>query len=140
MRCTQSRRGDDRRAALALAAALILAGGWWGTTVKPADAAFPGQNGRIAFVSDRVTPGNPQGDAEIYTMAADGANQTWRTNHPGSDQAHAWSPTAELVAFESRTVPRRRGRRPMLVRPANRTGRTASQPRQRCQRNDADER
>jgi hypothetical protein len=37
--------------------------------VKPARAAFPGANGKIAFTSDRVTPANPTGDREIFRAA-----------------------------------------------------------------------
>ena len=37
----------------ALVAALVL----WGA--RPAEAAFPGSNGLIAFSSDRLTAGNP---------------------------------------------------------------------------------
>jgi hypothetical protein len=38
---------------IALVAVLVL----WGA--RPAEAAFPGANGRIAFVSDQLTAGNP---------------------------------------------------------------------------------
>jgi hypothetical protein len=37
---------------------------------KPAEAAFPGQNGKIFFESTR------DGNAEIYSMDQDGKNQT----------------------------------------------------------------
>ncbi len=51
-----------------LVAVLVLLG------ARPAEAAFPGANGRIAFVSDRLTAGNPippgqtQPDLEIFTI------------------------------------------------------------------------
>jgi hypothetical protein len=51
--------------AMALAASLTLA-----PAAKPAQAAFPGKNGKIAFQSDRG------GNTEIYTMTPNGSNQT----------------------------------------------------------------
>jgi TolB protein len=62
---------------------------------KPAGAAFPGQNGKIAFMSTRDF--NP----EIYTMDADGSNQINLTNNPASDQQPAWSPDGSQIAFTS---------------------------------------
>ncbi len=44
-----------------LASVLVLIGGWLLAAVAPAGAAFPGRHGRIAFASDRVTAGNPEG-------------------------------------------------------------------------------
>jgi hypothetical protein len=44
--------------------------------VQPAQAAFPGTNGKIAFVSGR------DGNAEIYVMDASGAQQTRLTAVP----------------------------------------------------------
>ena len=77
-------------AALALAASLLLT-----QVERPAQAAFPGQNGKIAFVSDR------DGNEEIYTMNPDGSGQTNITNNPNQDIAPAWSPDGKKIAFES---------------------------------------
>jgi hypothetical protein len=52
--------------------------------VESSQAAFPGQNGKIVFVSNR------DGNVEIYTMNADGSNQTNISNNKGSDQYPAW--------------------------------------------------
>jgi TolB protein len=48
-------------------------------TVTPAQAAFPGTNGKIAFASDR------DGNAEIYAMLADGTGKTRLTTNPADD-------------------------------------------------------
>ena len=67
-----------RRAVVLLATmalAIVVAGGTAMVGVEePAEAAFPGENGRIAFVSYRNTAAfpNPEGDTEIYTMRPDG--------------------------------------------------------------------
>ena len=75
--------------ALALAASLLL------TQAQNALAAFPGQNGKIAFVSTR------DGNNEIYTMNPDGSGQTNITNNKAVDEAPAFSPDGKKIAFES---------------------------------------
>ena len=55
-------------------------------TQKPAQAAFPGKNGKIAFVSTR------DGNEEIYVMEADGTNETRLTTEPGRDIHPMFSP------------------------------------------------
>src|SRR5215217_719412 len=75
-------------AALALGA-LVAVVVLWGA--RPAEAAFPGANGKIVFTSDRITDTNPTGDSEIFTMNPDGKGITQRTNndtyddHPSTD-------------------------------------------------------
>jgi WD40-like Beta Propeller Repeat len=71
----------------ALAVALIAA---------PAQAAFPGQNGKIAFARFE----GPAFNAEIYTMNADGTGQTNVTNNPDADERPAWSPDGTKIAFD----------------------------------------
>ncbi|WP_455279239.1 CFI-box-CTERM domain-containing protein [[Eubacterium] cellulosolvens] len=56
-------------------------------------AAFSGENGKIAFASDR------DGDYEIYVMNADGSNVTQLTNNSVDDWAPAWSPDGSKIAF-----------------------------------------
>jgi Tol biopolymer transport system component len=57
--------------------------------------AFPGENGRIAFDSDREG-----GDADIWTMNPDGSDPLNLTaDFTGSDFSPAWSPDGSRVAF-----------------------------------------
>ena len=65
----------------------------------PAQATFPGGNGKIAFVSNR------DGNREIYTMNADGTNQQNITNHPGADFNPAWSPDGSMILYTSTRNP-----------------------------------
>ena len=64
--------------------------------------AFPGRNGRIAFASPRVTPINPEGGLEVYTMNPDGSGLTQLTANVALDDAPSWSPDGTKIAF-SRT-------------------------------------
>ena len=77
---------------LAALAALGLA-----LRAAPAFGAFPGQNGKIAFTSQR------DGNLEIYAMDADGQNQTRLTNTTSAfrDQEPAFSPDGSEIAFRN---------------------------------------
>jgi hypothetical protein len=72
------------------AAVLWISGG-----AEPSYAAFPGANGRIAFVSER------DGNAEIYAMNPDGSQQRNLTNNPAADRSPTWSPDGSQIAFWS---------------------------------------
>jgi Tol biopolymer transport system component len=57
--------------------------------------AFPGENGRIAFNSDRDGP-----DADIWTINPDGSDpRNLTADSTGDDVLAAWSPDGERVAF-----------------------------------------
>jgi hypothetical protein len=60
---------------------------------RPAEAAFPGNNGaKIAHTSKGVQPSNLEGDNEIYTMSVNGSNQRplTRTGSTAADIDPAW--------------------------------------------------
>ena len=56
-------------------------------------AAFPGENGKIAFASNR------DGNYEIYVMNADGSDQTRLTFNEADDQAPSWSSDGSRIVF-----------------------------------------
>ncbi len=63
----------------ALAACLLALG----TMAKPAEAAFPGNNGKIAF----------ERNGEVYTMYPDGSDPTNLTSSPKSEDLQPdWRP------------------------------------------------
>jgi Tol biopolymer transport system component len=75
--------------ALAIAMSALVEG------AGPAKAAFPGQNGRIAFTSLR------DGNYEIYSMKADGTEQTNLTRNSVDDMHPAVSPNGKKIAYSS---------------------------------------
>jgi Tol biopolymer transport system component len=58
-------------------------------------AAFPGANGRVAFVQTSTT-GGPD---DIYTMDFLGGNSVQLTSGPASDRDPNWSPDGEKIVF-----------------------------------------
>jgi dipeptidyl aminopeptidase/acylaminoacyl peptidase len=63
-------------------------------TAVPAQAAFPGANGRISFSSTRT------GDAEVFTMNGNGSGQANRTNTVFfNDGTSAWMASGAKLAF-----------------------------------------
>jgi dipeptidyl aminopeptidase/acylaminoacyl peptidase len=101
MKCTMS---TPRFRVLALLATATLAAAITGAgilavviaTAEPAEAAFPGENGKIAF---------PRWDGisdDIWVMNADGTDQANLTNHTGgSDYAPSFSADGKKIAFTS---------------------------------------
>ena len=57
---------------------------------------FPGENGKITFVSNRAS-----GNYDIYVMNADGSEQTRLTTAPAIDEDPNWSPDGTKIAFNS---------------------------------------
>ena len=70
----------------------------------PAHAAFPGQNGKIAFERSAA------GDGEIYVVNPDGTGVTNLTNSPSDDAHPAWSPDGRKIAFASNRLRTTSGR------------------------------
>jgi hypothetical protein len=60
-----------------------------------ADASFPGQNGKIAFASNR------DGNWEIYSVNPDGSGLTNLTHHSATDLSPAWAPDGRSLVFRS---------------------------------------
>jgi TolB protein len=57
---------------------------------------------RIAFESNADVGGaNPEGDMEIWTMAADGSQRRQLTHNALHDEGPAWSPDGRLLAYTS---------------------------------------
>ena len=86
--------------AIALVALLLALVG----TAKEAEATFPGENGKIAFASNRTSGegvNNPEGDFEIFTMNQDGTGLTQLTENAAFDIDPEWSPDGGQIAFES---------------------------------------
>jgi hypothetical protein len=64
----------------------------------PAEAAFPGQNGKIAFESNR------DGNFEIYTMNANGQGIDRLTNNPANDFSQTGNPSRLHPTLRSPTT------------------------------------
>jgi Tol biopolymer transport system component len=79
-----------RTVLLCLAAAAVS-----GIGAANASAAYPGANGKIAFVSG--TPGS----YDIYTMNSDGSGRIQLTSASGDDVDPVWSPDGSKIAFAS---------------------------------------
>jgi len=73
---------------IVVAAASFVAG------ARPAEAAYPGGNGKIAFISNR------DGSNDIRTMNPDGSGATKLTNDGGVDSAPVWSPDGQRLVYQ----------------------------------------
>jgi Tol biopolymer transport system component len=80
---------------LSLLAAIVIAS--LVAAVRPAQATYPGSNGKIAFHS------NEAGNQDIWTMNPDGTGKTNLTaNSAAADVTADWSPDGQKIAFVSR--------------------------------------
>jgi Tol biopolymer transport system component len=96
-----------------LAIALVLLG------ARPAEAAFPGNNGNIAFVSNRsIASGDPSAsDSEIFTAPLVG-DLTQLTSNSTKDFSPTWSADGTKIAF----VTSRNGNEEIYLMNADATG------------------
>ena len=81
----------SRRLLLAVASVTVLL-----MSTAPAQGAFPGLNGKIAFSH---TPGNPGTSRDIYLMQPDGSGVVPITGLPDDEDAPAWSADGTKIAF-----------------------------------------
>jgi Tol biopolymer transport system component len=90
--------GAATATALAVLCALSVAG-------APAEAAFPGVNGRIACEGIRkpIVPGTSS--SEIFSVNPDGSGERVLTNNTTRDGDPAFSPDGRKVAFEAQRDP-----------------------------------
>jgi Tol biopolymer transport system component len=80
-----------------LCALAVISLGVLATGVSPALGAFPGDNGKIAFVSDR-----DGGDLDIWTMNPNGSEQVNLTaSSEGEDVLPSWRADGKKIAFMS---------------------------------------
>ena len=90
------------RASLALLLAAQAAGLLAEVATEPAEAAFPGGNGVIAFASTRTSGNgvnNPGGDYEIFTMKPDGSGLFQVTVNTTFERDPAWSADGNWLAY-----------------------------------------
>src|SRR5918997_3261775 len=73
-------------AVAAMMLAVVMAVG-----AKPAQAAYPGANGKIGFSSHRTTDTNPTGDFEIFSMNPDGTGLAQLTDNTALDGSPSFS-------------------------------------------------
>jgi TolB protein len=74
-------------------AVVLIAAAFVGAHQRAAEAATPGDPGRIAFVSAR------DGNFEIYSMEPDGSDVTNLTQTPNNEDDPVWSPSGTRLAF-----------------------------------------
>ncbi len=87
---------SGKKAGLVFGALAMVASGM-AVSTTPANAAFPGTNGKIACSSNRT------GNFEVFLFDPDATESgvTNITNHPGSDSRPRWRSDGRKIAFES---------------------------------------
>ena len=74
---------------MALAACFVVSC----TKAQPAEAAFPGENGRVAFVRDGAQ------DSRIFTINPDGTSLSKTSTGPRFDSSPSWSSDGTKITF-----------------------------------------
>jgi dipeptidyl aminopeptidase/acylaminoacyl peptidase len=92
-------------------------------TAVPAHAAFPGQNGKIAF-SRSFQESLFTRKAQIWTVNPDGSGQTVVNDTTGYDRRPAWSPDGQKIAFARVSDPSVDGTHEIYVMNEDGTGAT----------------
>lgn len=80
-------------------AALLLA---FSTAARPAEAAFPGDNGRIAYESGGNF-GEPSAEREILSVQPDSSDEQPITDNEADDSSVSYSPDGGKVVFDRGT-------------------------------------
>jgi TolB protein len=90
-----SASASRRRLRMVVAVGAIALAAMW--LAPPAQAAYPGKNGRISFSAP-----DARGFSHIYTMAANGGDVRQLTHSPRGfdDYASDWSPDGQWIAFD----------------------------------------
>jgi Tol biopolymer transport system component len=99
---TGAEHTPTRRIVAVLMALVAALGGLLISMGGPAEAAFPGINGKIVFQSDRTMGAgvdNPQGDGEIFSMNPNGTGLAQLTHNDASDSEPAYSAYGNKIAF-----------------------------------------
>ena len=89
------RRRTNTRAARVPAVATLTAAAIWLLTAALAQAATPGQNGKVVFTSGRDV------NYEVYSMNTNGSNPLNLSSNPAADMFPSFAPTGDLIAFTS---------------------------------------
>src|SRR6266511_3929539 len=92
--CRQTRPRASRARMLGYTVAALVAS-VVAAAAGAAHAAFPGEPGRIAFMSDRG------GNWDIYTVKQNGKDVVQLTGDPAADQFPSWSADGSQIAFTS---------------------------------------
>src|SRR4028118_1001399 len=77
-----------------VAGVLLVCGVGLLNAAKPAEATFPGKNGKIAYMD---SDGH---DREIYTISPGGERRFNVTNNNANDYEPSYSPTGKRIAYE----------------------------------------